>query len=259
MYATHAEACQIGLHIAGGIHIPSVEDFLYHLSLPPSVACLHFPDMSAPHLLLQGSPPPRPPEQGAGMVWRKYEEAQAELGRARQENADLKHKHGEALKRIDSYIADFKKTLAKKDDEIAQLKSQISSKELGDDQLDKDGFREEVKAIVEGLQNDIPGETLLEKLSSLVQQYESTAALEESLLHLRAEFQRLKSTHSAPSLEVARLREENLQLKEENSQLKMRLAGMSDKVEQLRREEQEVSRLKTSNEVCTLTTNHFAF
>ena len=192
------------------------------------------------------------------MMWRKYEEAQTKLGRALQENAELRQKHGESLRRIDSYLADFKATMAAKDDEIAQLKSQVASGELGGNQPEKDGFREEVEAILDGLEGNVPGETLLERLSNLAQQYESSAALEQSLMDLRAEFQRLKSTHSVPSPEVTHLREENSQLKEENSRLKMRLTKLNDEMQKLQKEVQnkETGKLEASNEVCTLVTNH---
>ena len=212
--------------------------------------------MSAASPLHKGSP--LAAEQGNGMVWRKYEEAQTKLGRALQENAELRQKHGESLRRIDSYLADFKATMAEKDDEIAQLKSQVASRELGGNQPEKDGFREEVEAILDGLEGNVPGETLLERLFNLAQQYESSAALEQSLLDLRAEFQRLKSTHSVPSSEVAHLREENSQLKEENSRLKMRLTQMNDEVQKLQKEvqEKEMGKLGASNEVCMLVSNH---
>lgn len=178
------------------------------------------------------------------------------LGRALQENEDLRRKHGEALKKIDSHL----KTVAEKDEEIARLRSQSSSEELGGDQLESDGYREKVEAILEGLQDSIPGETSLAKLSSLVQQHENSAALEQSLLDLRADFERLRSTHSVPAPEVARLHEENSRLKEENNQLKMRLTQTSNEVDQLQQEvqEKEESKLQMSNEVCTQITNHFA-
>lgn len=193
------------------------------------------------------------------MVWRKYEEAQNKLGRALQENAELRQKHGESLRRLDSCLADFKATMTEKDDEIAQLKSQVASRELGGNQPGKDGFREEVEAILDGLEGNVPGETLLERLSNLAHQYESGAALEQSLLDLRADFQRLKSTHSVPSPDVTHLREENSQLKEENSRLKMRLTKMTDEVQKLQKkvQEKEMGKLQTSNEVCTLIANHF--
>lgn len=209
--------------------------------------------MSGTSPLDRGSP--HEPDQNAGLVWKKYEESQTALSRALKDKEDLRHKHADALKKIDSYLAEFKKIVAEKDEEITRLKSQGSTKEMASGgHLEKDGYREEVEAMLEGLPDSVPGETSFEKLSNLVQQYEDSAALKRSLLELRADFKRLTSTHSAPAPEVGQLREEVSQLKEENSDLKTRLTQMSDELDKLRQEaqEREAGKQELCNEVCAL-------
>ena len=208
--------------------------------------------MSTQSTLDLGSP--HEPDQNAGLVWKKYDESQKALSRALRANEDLRHKHADALKKIDSSLVDLKKIVAEKDEEIAKLKSEGSTKEtVSGGQQEKDGYREEVEAILEGLPDSVPGETSFEKLSNLVQQYEESAALKQSLLELRADFQRLKGT---PVPKVAQLQEVVTRLQEENSGLKTRLAQMTNEVVQLQEEAEEskAGKQELCNEVCAMTT-----